>query len=247
MSKKTKPKPFFVRLENDDYFDEVRVLGKDLPIMRVVTRYRFKTSGMSGDVWRFSTMWQFYQTDGSWKDYDGPYGDIETACAAAYPGIFKSHSDLHGRACGAIDFYRKGLVVYRSTYDDLFIPLLQALAHLPWALVTAGFPIRKEEEARGLCFQPGCAEPAISIYRLRKRGCRRCGHVKDAGTMFGKRPYARRFCRKHLRRGTSCRDDQDVMYEVIEGPGPDEAEGWKEHESKARFGGVIDLTGEVGS
>src|SRR5207237_1236850 len=52
----------------------------------------------------------------------------------------------------------------------------------------------------------------------------------------------RAFCRKHLRRGDAGLDDADDNYEVVSGPGPDEAQGWEQDESPSIFGGTITVT-----
>lgn len=49
MAPKAKPKPFFSRVHDDEYVDEVRF----------TTKPRFKTSGLSGDQWRVSVHMEF--------------------------------------------------------------------------------------------------------------------------------------------------------------------------------------------
>lgn len=49
----------------------------------------------------------------------------------------------------------------------------------------------------------------------------------------------RRFCMVHLRRGDCDFEDADSNYVVVDGPGPNEAEGWEGFESPSAFGGVI--------
>lgn len=44
-------RPYYMRHKEDDYIDEVRI----------VTRERYKTSGMSGDEWRYSRVMQFFR------------------------------------------------------------------------------------------------------------------------------------------------------------------------------------------
>lgn len=44
-------RPFYVRHGDDDYVDEVRI----------IVRERYKTSGLSGDEWRFHRVVQFYR------------------------------------------------------------------------------------------------------------------------------------------------------------------------------------------
>lgn len=243
MAKDAASKLWFTRHPDDDGFDELRLIHSEshLPILFLKTFYRWKTSGLSGDEWRTSVRWQ-RRGAVEWEDFDGPYRDLTVACAALYPGIYTSHPDMHTIPVGSIEFFRKGRVVYSMTYGEHSSkPMLVVCGHLPRALLTAreqAVPANTEPWDRGLCFQPGCQEFAVSTYLLKKRYCHE-GHADEAVSL-GHR-HARRFCRKHLRRGDCGLEDADENYEVLEGPGPKDAQGYQQHESPSVFGGTIPL------
>lgn len=222
----TKPKgSHWGRHHDDDWIDEVQLVGPALQI-RAVTRERYKTSGMSGDEWRFSTLWQHRTPSAEWEDYDGGYRDLQAACARLYPGLYTSHPDWHSAEITHVDFLRKGSIVYRSTYEGEPRPLLVIAGHMPWALIQARENCSPDQN-EALCQQPGCVAEACSVYRLKKEYCRQ-GHPSDPFW-----PTLLRFCVKHLRRGDCGLEDADANYEVLHGPGPDEARGWEQSVSKS--------------
>lgn len=244
------PKRTFVRLEDDnDWFDEVEIVGQEGPCMRLVTRYRFKTSGLSGDKWRTSVVWTTnLEMEGTecapwlpvgWMLLDGPYHDIATGCAAVYPGVYSAQKPFHAHPTTAVNFKRKGFIQFQCTDQA---PLLVALGHLPWGKIIAGDKGAVNFEALELlCFQPGCANPGRSVYRLRKkyeRGREVSWYAPD------NMPHVR-FCATHLQRGNSSFEDSDDNYEVVEGLGPQAgARGAALHEKKAVFGGVVNMPPE---
>ena len=241
--------PNFVRFDRENWFDEIRLIGDSgLPVVRLITVYRYKTSGMSGDEWRTSTMWQTTlpmqdaepseRTPG-WLNYDGPWLNVDVALAAAYPGIYKSQQPFHNTPIHRVEFMRKGKESYRSTFDGEARPLLTICGHLPWALVGANdHPVGTDvmyEHCNARCFQPGCSEVAVSTYRLKSR----FDYAGRASTAERKRGDviiydARRFCPLHLRRGDAGMEDCDANYTVISGPGPADAVGWRQYESRAK-------------
>ena len=232
--------PYFIRLSDDSWFDEVRVEVDGADFLRVVTRYRYKTSGLSGDEWRISTLWQYREGD-EWVDFDNGYHKIEQACIGIFPGIYTSHRDWHDLPFTGVTFWRKGHCLYRATYDDTPIRLLDALGHLPWAKVLTGENLGStppELEGGVLCMQPGCAEPATVVYRLKSRfswgeGYERVLEVDD--------PHHRAFCQRHARRGDCGLEDADRNYVIVSSPDVGATTN-PEDESPAVFGGVIELT-----
>ena len=226
------------RHRDDHWLDEVRLVGPDGPALRLVTRSRYKTSALSGDEWRTSTAWQHsdllrmqgdevYCASPGWYTYDGGWhGKLEIGCAALYPGLYSSQQHAHSYPIERVEFLRKGRALYSATYDGEPRPLLTLAGHLPWALVTAGDQPTGTDEAwadfRRLCHQPGCCEPAVSTYRLRKLFNQR-GDESPAETVRHQ-PHKRtvglvhRFCSQHLRRGDCGLQDADANYEVMDGP-----------------------------
>lgn len=156
---------FDKRHRDDDYVDEIRV----------VVRERYKTSGLSGDEWRFHRVMQLYRK-GTLLGERAFNGSIEKVAA--------------------------------------YVPL--AMAEL---MESGDVTLPKLDH---LCFQPGCANVAVSEYELIEEFGRQ-GEKLDKNDL-GSSKHRRRFCAKHLRRGDCGREDSDVNYRVIAGPGPDGAD-----------------------
>ena len=99
--------PEFVRHRDDEWWDEIRLVSDETkkPVLRIVTLYRYKTSGLSGDEWRTSVMWQTTlpmvgaepsdSQPTEWLNFDGPYWKIEQGLAALYPGLYTSQKAVH--------------------------------------------------------------------------------------------------------------------------------------------------------
>jgi hypothetical protein len=228
--------PIYKRHPDDEWFDEIRVETAEGPLLRIITQYRYKTSNMSGDEWRTSASIQVRRGN-VWSDFDNRYVNLETASKGLYPGFYTSHPELHEVETTTIDFYRKGIKLYESSYDGRPLAFIHAAGHLPWALVIARQDSGQMPNSNDYCFQPGCAEEAISTYRLKVEYSKNGVFSREP-----RRELRRRFCLRHLRRGDCGLEDADENYEVIEGPGPDEAQGWQGDVSESRFGGFIDLT-----
>jgi len=142
------------------------------------------------------------------------------------------------RVSALVQFSRKGVVLRERRVHRI----RDAAMAIPWMLIDDA-PVGDDEDRKfpdedSWCFQPGCTEKAVSIYRLKTEGCPRCGTQKTPA--FAE--VRRAFCRKHLRRGDAGLDDADDNYEVVSGPGPDEAQGWEQDESPSIFGGTITVT-----
>lgn len=140
------------------------------------------------------------------------------------------------RVSALLELKRKGMVLFEQSFNSLE----SAIAFLPGTFIRAREDIEIEtvklEESRELCMQPGCSIEAASVYRLKSEYCRE-GHRSDPPTIGA----YRRFCKVHLRRGDCGLEDADGNYDLVSGPGPDEAQGWEDYESPSSFGGSIVL------
>lgn len=214
----------FVQHRDDEGLDQVVFMVDHEPFIQCRMIPRYKTSGLSGNEWRVSAMWE-HKEGGLWVPFDGQYRNIETAGAALFPGLFSSHKDWHEKTCTSIRLFRKGRPIIEMTNDGKPQPLLVAAGHLPWTLVIwpeqdHGLPGPFGGDCtKDLCFQVGCNNKAVSTYTLKKR-YNRSGNERSAESKWLGRA-AVRFCEKHLRRGNCGLEDSDDNYEVIEGPGPD--------------------------
>ena len=141
------------------------------------------------------------------------------------------------RVSARVRFFRNGEVVH----EDHRTKLNYAVTLLPGMLLAlpeqVDVPLFRPDPE--VCFQPGCSEPAISTYLLKKDYCVGGGNCGQETKMHW--PEYRRFCERHLRRGDCSLDDADENYEVLDGPGPDDRLVDPTDQSPSAFGGVIDL------
>jgi hypothetical protein len=222
----------YTRHPDDPAIDEVLFCGgmvstyaeaQASAFLRLGLRERYKTSDLSGDEWRFSSVMQLrqYPTDG-WGDVSAGYRDIETHTRFAYAELYGDflagkNEWLFFRKVHSIAFSWKGLPVWAASHDGAATDFLVACGHLPSALIQAGEQGQHHHGALAhLCCQPGCREPLVSVYEKRADWCGRCGGKKEP--VWRER---RGFCARHLRRGDCGLDDSDSNYIVISGPGPD--------------------------
>ncbi len=229
-------KRFFCRHEDDYGIDEVLFVAPVpktvVPINReealahaflhLAIIERYKTSGLSGNEWRFGAgLYVREEHRADWR-LVSTYIDLKGAMAFVYPELYgdfitgKWTAAIVTRKVGAITFSWKGHPVWSSSYDGAPTDLLVAAGHLPFAWIQSGDHGSDPSPLKTLCAQPGCANPHVSVYRLKKRYCHQ-GHATDP--VFSE--DVRGFCAKHLRRGDCGLDDADANYEVVSGPGPD--------------------------
>lgn len=219
---------------DDAWADEI-VLTGTRPL-RLVIRERYKTSGLSGDEWRFSYLWQVWGSD-EWIDFDGPYSWQNAAIAAFYPAFRRSHPAWHDETCRSIQFLWKGQPLAEMTDDGESLPLLHALGSLAWAKITARQDLPWEKNYDVVCCQPGCRDAPVSTFRKLQDFYDRIGVPSEH---YDGKSY-RRFCARHLRRGDCGLDDADRNYELVEGPGVENHEPDPQSVSLSSFGGVLKL------
>lgn len=175
-------RPFYDN-HRDDHFTDAAVID---------TIPRYKTSGLSGDEWRFSVR---------------------------------------------IRLLRKGVVLFERYVGNIAyagIAVAEMLNGDRHKYMVDNFAERMKT-LEGKCANPGCQNDAVSEYRLKMLYSRE-GYSRE--------PYGDqriRFCQRHLRRGDCGLQDADANYEVVVGPGPDQARGYGDDISESAFGGVIEI------
>lgn len=150
-----------------------------------------------------------------------------------------------------VKFFYKGILLCEERYHNAE----SAFKHMPWLLMTlcerhddrldSFTPEGKKRFMKDglysaipdVCFQPGCAEKATTVYRLKKVYCDE-GHAHEPDEWS---EYRRAFCARHARRGDCALEDADVNYEVVSGGGPDDSAMRPGDERPSVFGGVIAL------
>lgn len=207
----TTTKIYLKRHPEDHWFDECRIEGKYGPILRMVCVERWKTSGLSGDEWRFGYRWEIRKNgnDGgrSWHPVEGyPAHRPDDAYRRLYPLVSEA-APLFLNYEVSVHFYRKGVLAWNVPEIR---PLRDAAGFLPWDEIVAREQhdvIPLEEATKGLCMQPGCRNEPTVRYRI-KQEYDRCGNEKESYSANG-----RHFCDKHRRRGDCALEDADVNYE----------------------------------
>jgi len=234
---KTETRRRFVRHRDDLGVDEILfvapVPGTVVPttvddaerhaVLRIALVERYKTSGLSGNEWRFSVGLYRREDAGAEWELISTEMTLDSMCAALYPSLYgdfqamKWPHEFFKQKIGAIAFSWKGHPVWSASYEGQATDLMVAAGHLPWAWIQAGDRGCDPGPLEALCCQPGCAEPHVSVYRRLKGYCR-AGHADEprAGS-----DEVRGFCARHLRRGDSDLDDSDENYAVVSGPGPE--------------------------
>jgi hypothetical protein len=224
------------RHPDDEWFDAIEIQGtdpKNEPLVSIVTAPRYKTSGLSGDEWRFS--YEIWVHEKSGREMASLYGKLSTATRATFPVLYYHRAHLLEVETVGTVFKRKGKILYLAHDEGKACPLRIAAACLPWAWCIAGDESERPKDDDEFCFQPGCSAKAVSIYRLKEEfSSSGQGPLPDYGSIL-----IRKFCQRHLRRGDCGREDSDANYEVIDGPGPDDDMGSDEFVSPSIFGGVI--------
>lgn len=122
------------------------------------------------------------------------------------------------RVSARVTVKRKGHTILETSFNKI----QSAAALLPGLLLTMfeGDDVTRLPDAldHSLCFQPGCDKPAVSVYRLKHDYCAR----GEKHTLHSETRLA--FCRTHLERGDCGFKDADENYEIVSGPGPNEAD-----------------------
>lgn len=219
--------------EDDPWADTIILNG--VRSLRLVIRERYKTSGLSGDEWRFGYMWQVLGSE--WADLDGGYTSQESAIAAFFPAFRTSHPEWHDNICNSIQFMWKGQPLIEMSDDGKSMPLLHAIGCIAWAQIAGRQDHEWKKDKKNVCAQPGCVEKPVSLFRMIAEYHRRIGVTRQ---YYDGKSY-RRFCKKHLRRGDCGLEDADRNYELIEGIGADGNEPAADVVSPSSFGGVIGL------
>lgn len=237
----------FQRHEDDQGVDEILfvapVPGTIVPqnvdeaqrhaVLRIALIERYKTSGLSGDEWRFSTgLYRREDADAEWE-LISTEATLDSMCAALYPSLYgdfqsmKWGHEFFKQKIGAIAFSWKGHPIWSASYEGEALDLMVSVGHAPWAWLQACGQGCDPSPLKELCCQPGCVSPLVSVYQLQHRYCRE-GHKSEASHSYTKHNEektvvsdVRGFCAKHLRRGDCGLDDADENYVVLRGPGPD--------------------------
>ena len=229
----TAPRITFHRHHNDKYIDEVVISTAGGAQIHAKVANRYKTSGMSGDEWRFCVAVRFLLRERevaatTVRDFD--------ALAQALPFLFMDQGiDLEEtdgeptpETQTVTQMKRKGHVVAATRWPSI----THAVMAFGWEWLTSRTRISDEEGAwrflpdnvdHALCFQVGCAEPAVAEYRLRALYSRE-GYKEELD--LRRRDYRRRFCLRHAQRGDCGLEDADRNYEKIGEVGPEHARGF---------------------
>lgn len=218
------------RHPDENWFDKITLQstlhGKSAPHIRIYQNERYKTSGMSGDEWRFSWRHGIYVADEGKEDWcNGAEYSVHAAIAmfGTYPFMScpPEEKEIFGTPYKA-SFYHCGHELASRNYATLLEALLtlgRDIVLIPESEVKI-FD-KREELAQQYCSQPGCTNKPISVYQIIKEYDSRGVEVSER--YLSRKPLHRHFCAEHLRRGDCGLDDSDANYKVVSGPGPDDS------------------------
>ena len=226
-----KAKSWSFRFGSDAYFDMIAIeidAGEGLEglHLRSIVVSRFKMSGMSGDEWRHSYVWQigglnteFLDLVGNedWIDVSEGTPRLARSISSLYPLCFENETlsarILHHARCSV---YRKGVLLAELSAKT---PLFHLAGRLAWNLEGVrdeGLPKVGIVQREGLCHQPGCSGAAAVTLGLLHR-------YSDDGVkapIWKHQPAIRQFCPRHLDRGDGALEDSNRNYYLISGEIP---------------------------
>jgi hypothetical protein len=205
----TKTKRMYNHQLRDHYHVDTVVYttsGQKVPILKITTVPRFKTSGLSGDEWRISA--QLSIQDGDRKlisDHSHSIRDMATKLSMLSA---KTPTVAWDKYPGVMRLYLKGSKVLEYSH-----PSLRSLAcSLGWILLLGGEdPNWSAPDLKNVCDQPGCSSEASEFYKVK--------HLYHERTPLPENPYHDnyvKFCQDHKVRGDSSFEDCDENYERIE-------------------------------
>jgi len=239
----------FVEGSDDDGLATTVDESLERTFLRIVIRDRYKTSGLSGDEWRFATMLEM-RRGSQWIDVSGPYRDFKTFACALYPELYgdfesqkKETKHLFKKSVSNICFLWKRQAVYSASYEGNSVNFLVACAHLSWALIMVGEesgfdPFKFLPE---VCCQPGCRNASVSVFKVKSKYCQYCGKQGTDFPSASKSVNVRGFCQDHLRRGNCSLEDCDMNYELIRGMKPEQGEPESFKVKPSVYGGTIEM------
>lgn len=200
----------------DYWIDVIQIEAPGGPLLRLVCKERWKTSGLSGDEWRFSYHWQCNTSRGGaavWEPIERAHSHRPSDAALLLYEVVERGT--HQKTPVTVHLYRKGHLLW--TVPEIR-PLRDAAGHLPWDMIIAGEQhdaIRAEEATKHLCCQPGCRAEPVVTYRIITQ-YDDCGNARDADWVRTCGEAKRHFCQRHRHRGDCALEDADVNYEVIQ-------------------------------
>lgn len=201
----------YERHPDDDIFDLLQVQG-DTCNLEYRVEPRYKTSGLSGNEWRTS------YTFTNCMDTVRQYNDLRDA-GAHLPLYLLQQSSIYRtgvRSPTTVLLSRKRTLLVRREYPSM----LAAVSALPWLLRTHFEDCRgaeqkawyaRIEQDHTTCHQPGCADPATVVYRMKRHSLNEREPTTDASE------YRRAFCARHSTRGDQDWLDCDDNYVMVKG------------------------------
>jgi len=181
----------------------------------IYIKERYKTSELSGNVWRFSAV--CYVEENKKTIIEESYTSLKTAFLFFPRLILDSRLNadkILGKKMKGT-WYFKNQELYSERYDHI----IQALLVLPgkFSEIIEGYPMAIEKSFKvqqKLCTQPGCLERPVSIFKV--NDCYSHGRKEKPPT-----PVYRQFCKKHLIRGNADFEDCDDNYTLVSGMSPE--------------------------
>jgi hypothetical protein len=129
----------------------------------------------------------------------------------------KKESELSGdewRFSASVEMFYKGHLLHNRFFSNVE----EAAIHLPIIIRSDTYDVTPN--VSDLCQQEGCKKESTHTYRIKKKVCvDGCGCETYPYELMGK-PFVRKFCTNHKKRGNCALEDADKNYELLN-PGTD--------------------------
>jgi hypothetical protein len=209
------------RHHDDDYWDRVTVQASTGANLVAFIRPRYKTSGLSGDEWRISSMLEIRRHPSDKPVFERRFHRMQDFLHYSPYFIFTECPELLSSPSARIVVERKGNVLMqeeRPTFGD-------AAIGLGWLILTANEGRKgvdwhhlTDAQERQHCQQVGCAEQPVNFYRIKKLQVSRSESLMLEPKYDFDGQYAW-YCARHTTRGDCGFEDNDENLVLVAGPG----------------------------
>lgn len=202
------------RHRDDERFDQVTIHRHGISIVEITVHPRFKTSGLSGDEWRFHVCTKFFDHNGECFQEDNCL-NIKTALdfLPFFGWKYRDQLDIYS-GVAHLEVYQKNNLVWKTILSDVG----EAIFGAPRMIILAGesspeWNCKIPDES--YCQQIGCIKAPCKILRYKKKQLAQNERMM-CDFEYNWEPRHIWFCEEHSERGDASLEDCDENYETIE-------------------------------
>lgn len=212
------------RHHDDDYWDRVTVQASSGANFTAFILPRYKTSGLSGDEWRISAVFEVRRHPMGTPIAGREFHRMNDVFRYAPIFVYQDAHELLTSPSAEITVERKGRVLVqmtRPTFGD-------AVIGLGWHALIANEQSEDwhhltDAEERAHCQQVGCSDPPVNIYGLHRLQIDRSGEMR--GPKYDWEGQYVWYCGRHTRRGDCGLEDADKNLYLVDGTGQPTPDG----------------------